>query len=96
MLWSVTAQSEPGGDMIDKKTQMRFEPILEEFRRGIAHHRAKGTTENRIKNILTASVRLAVQQVEDPELCVWLCDRFTEAAKVAPITANHESSLKLH
>jgi hypothetical protein len=82
--------------MIDKKTQKRFEPILEEFRNGIAHHRAKGTTESRIRSILTASVRLAVEQVEDPELCVWLCDRFTEAAKVAPIVPNHGSSQKLH
>ena len=82
--------------MIDKTTKQRFAHILEEFRKGIAHHRAMGTTENRIKNILSASVRLAVHQVEDPELCAWLCERFTEAAKREPIAATHDSSRKLH
>ena len=38
-----------------------LQPILEEFREGIAHHRAAGASEARIKQILSASVRLAVQ-----------------------------------
>jgi len=54
--------------MVDQKAKERFEPILAEFREGIAHHRAEGATEERIKQILSASVRLAKQQVEDPEL----------------------------
>ena len=82
--------------MIDKKAKERLEPILEEFRKGIAHHRAKGTTEERIKRILSASVRLAVQQVDDPELCAWICAEFTKAAKVVPIVTNHPASRTFH
>jgi hypothetical protein len=44
------------------------EAELAEFRKGIAHHRAEGATEERIKQILSASMRLAVQEVDDPEL----------------------------
>ena len=51
--------------------------VLAEFRKGIAHHRAKGATEERIKQILSASVRLAVQEVDDPELCAWICEEFS-------------------
>jgi hypothetical protein len=82
--------------MLDEKAKERLEPILAEFRKGIAHHRADGATEERINQILAASVRLAVQQVDDPELCLWLCDEFTKAAKVAPIVTNHPASLTLH
>jgi hypothetical protein len=41
--------------MIDPKVKERLEPILAEFRKGIAHHRAEGATEERIKQILGAS-----------------------------------------
>jgi hypothetical protein len=82
--------------MVDQKAKERFEPILAEFREGIAHHRAEGATEERIKQILSASVRLAKQQVEDPELCAWLCDEFSKAARVEPIAANHPPSRMLH
>ena len=54
---------------------------LEKFREGIANHRAEGASEARIEQILSASVRLAVQQVHDPELCVWLCEEFAIAAE---------------
>ena len=56
--------------------------VLEEFRESIAHHRAEGASEARINQILSASVRLAVQQVHDPELCVWLCEEFAIAAEL--------------
>jgi hypothetical protein len=82
--------------MIDQKARDHFEPILAEFRKGIARHRAKGATEERIKNILSASIRLAIQQVEDPELCAWLCDEFSKAAHVAPIVTNYPSTRTLH
>jgi hypothetical protein len=82
--------------MVDQKAKERFGPILAEFRKGIAHHRAEGATEERIKQILSASVRLAKQQVDDPELCAWLCEEFTKAAMVAPIVANHPASRALH
>ena len=78
--------------MIDQKARDRFEHILAEFRKGIARHRAKGATEERIKNILSASI----QQVEDPELCAWLCDEFSKAAHVAPIVTNYPSTRTLH
>jgi hypothetical protein len=82
--------------MIDPKARNRFKPILAEFRKGIAHHRALGATEERIKQILSASLRLALQQVEDPELCAWLCDEFSKAAHVAPIVTNHPASRMVH
>ena len=67
---------------MDEAKQL-LQRVLEEFREGIAHHRAKGASEARIKQILSASVRLAVQQVHDPELCVWLCEEFAIAAELA-------------
>jgi hypothetical protein len=82
--------------MIDEKAKEGFEPILAEFRRGIAHHRAAGVTEERIRQILGESIWLAFQQVEDPELRGWLCDEFTKAASVAPIVSTHAASHTLH
>lgn len=73
-----------------------LERVLEEFREGIAHHRAEGASEARIKQILSASVRLAVQQVHDPELCVWLCEEFAIATGLEPIVANCPESPTLH
>ena len=55
-----------------------------------------GATEERIRQILTASIRLAVKEVHDPRLCVWLCDEFSKAANVAPIVNSHSLSLTLH
>jgi hypothetical protein len=78
------------------RAKKSLEAVLAEFRRGIAHHRARGATEERIRQILSASVRLAVQQVEDPRLCVWLCEEFGKAARVAPIVTNHPASPTLH
>jgi hypothetical protein len=90
LVWDLAAT------MIDQKAKERLEPILAEFCKGIVHHRAEGATEERIKQILAASIRLAVQQVEDSELCAWLCDEFSKAAKVAPIVTNYPASRMLH
>ena len=68
---------------MNARAKESLQPILDEFREGIAHHRAAGASEARIKQILSASVRLAVQQVHDPELCVWLCEEFAIAAELA-------------
>jgi hypothetical protein len=73
-----------------------LKPVLAEFRKGIAHHRAQGATEERIRQILGEAIWLAVQEVEDPELRAWLCDEFSKAARVAPIVTNHPASRKLH
>jgi hypothetical protein len=73
-----------------------LEHVLAEFRKGIAHHRAAGATEERIRQILSASIRFAVQEVDDPELCVWLCDEFSKAAKVAPIVNTHPLGRAVH
>ena len=81
---------------MDTKAKKSVEAVLVEFRKGIAHHRAAGATEERIKQILSASMRLAVQEVDDPELCAWLCDEFCKAARVAPIVTNHPASPTLH
>jgi hypothetical protein len=62
------------------KAKRSLELVLAEFRTGIAHHRAEGATEERIRQILSASIRLAVQEVHDAKLCVWLCDEFNKAA----------------
>jgi len=81
--------------MIDRKARKRFESIVAEFRKGIAYHRAKGSSENRIKQILAASQRLALKQISDPELCAWLCAEFAKAA-AAPIIANYPPNRMLH
>lgn len=78
------------------KAKKSLELVLAEFRKGIAHHRAEGATEERIRQILSASIRLAVQEVHDPKLCVWLCDEFSKAARVAPIVTSHPLSQTLH
>jgi hypothetical protein len=81
---------------MDAKAKKSLELVLTEFRRGIAHHRAEGATEERIKQILSASIRLAVQEVDDLKLCVWLCDEFSKAARVAPIVNSHPLSQTRH
>jgi hypothetical protein len=78
------------------KAKKSLELVLAEFRKGIAHHRAEGATEGRIRQILSASIRFAVQEVHDPKLCVWLCDEFSKAANLAPIVNGHSPSLTLH
>jgi hypothetical protein len=77
---------------MDTKARRSLELVLAEFRKGIAHHRAQGATEERIRQILSASIRLAVQEVEDAKLCVWLCDEFSKAA----IVNSHPLSQTLH
>jgi hypothetical protein len=82
--------------MVDQKAKERLKPILAEFREGIAHHRAVGASEERIMQILSESIRLAKQQVADPELCVWICEEFTKAAMPEPIIASHPANRTLH
>ena len=82
--------------MIDKKAKERFQPVLDEFRRGIAHHRAEGATEERIRQILGSSMWLVLQEVDDPLLRSWLCDEFTKAARLAPIRTNYPANWTLH
>ena len=77
----------------DKKS---LEPVLAEFRTGIAHHRAEGATEKHIRQILGEAIWLALQQVKDPELRASLCDAFSKAARVLLIATNHPGSGKLH
>jgi len=74
--------------MIDEITKKRFEPVMEEFRIGIAHHRAEGATEALIKRLLGESIWLAFNEVEDPEVRAWLCDEFRKASRVSPILSN--------
>jgi hypothetical protein len=81
---------------MDAKAKKSLEAVLVEFRKGIAHHRAAGATDERIKHILGASIWLAFQQVEDPELRAWLCEEFSKAARVSPIIPNHPASPTLH
>ena len=81
---------------MDAKAKKSLEAVLAEFREGIAHHRAQGASEERIRHILGESIWLAFQQVEDPELRAWLCEEFSKAARVAPIVTNHPASPTLH
>ena len=77
----------------DKKS---LEAMLAEFRRGIAHHRAQGATEERIRQILGEAIHLAFQQVKDREQRAWLCEELSKAARVALIVTNHPASPTLH
>ena len=81
--------------MLEETAKERLEPLLAEFREGIAHHRAEGASEERIKQILAAAVQLAVEQVDDPVLCVWLCEEFTRIASLAPIVPNYPATPRL-
>jgi hypothetical protein len=81
---------------MDPSPKRSLEAVLAEFRKGIAYHRAKGATEEQIKQLLSASIRLAVKEIDDAQLCAWLCDEFSKAARVAPIVNNHPSSQALH
>jgi len=82
--------------MIDEITKKRFEPVMEEFRIGIAHHRAEGATEALIKRLLGESIWLAFNEVEDPEVRAWLCDEFRKAALISPIISNHVPGSTIH
>jgi hypothetical protein len=73
---------------MDAKAKKSLDIVLAEFRRGIAHHRSQGASEERIRQILSASIRLAVQAVHDPKL--------NKAARVAPIVNSHPLSQTLH
>jgi hypothetical protein len=78
------------------KLRNRLKSWLAEFRKGVAYHRAEGASEERIRQILSAGIRLAVQGVQDAELCAWLCDEFSKAADLAPIVNTHPLTQTLH
>jgi hypothetical protein len=78
---------------IDKKS---LKVVLAEFRRGIAHHRSQGASDERIRQLLGEAIHLAFQEVKDSELRVWLCEEFDKAARVEPILASHPASRMLH
>ena len=77
----------------DKKS---LEAVVTEFRKGIAHHRAQGVSEERIRQILGEVIWLAFQEVKDPELRAWLCVEFSKAAHLAPIITNYPANWTLH
>jgi hypothetical protein len=77
----------------DKKS---LEAVVEEFRVGIAHHRARGVSEKRIRRLLGEAIWLAFQEVGDPTVRAWICDEFSEAAGFTPIVANHPVNLTRH
>jgi hypothetical protein len=81
---------------MDHKAQKSLEVVVAEFRKGVAYHRAEGASEERIRQILSAGIRLAVQGVQDAELCAWLCDEFSKAADLAPIVNTHPLTQTLH
>jgi hypothetical protein len=70
--------------------------VVEEFRTGIAHYRAQGANETRIRQILGEAIWLAFQEIEDPALRAWISDEFTKAAGLAPIVTNCPVSLTRH
>jgi hypothetical protein len=45
-----------------------LEAVLAEFRRGIAHHRSQGASDERIRQLLGEAIHLAFKEVKDPEL----------------------------
>jgi hypothetical protein len=82
--------------MIDSKIRQRFGPVIEEFRRGTARHRAQGASEALIKRLLGESIWLAFQEVEDPEVRSWLCEEFAKAAYPSPIVTSYPLSRTVH
>jgi hypothetical protein len=70
--------------------------VLAEFRRGIAHHRSQGASDERIRQLLGEAIHLTFQEVKEPELRVWLCEEFEKAAQVAPILSSYPASRTLH
>lgn len=79
-----------------KTNKKSLQAVVAEFRRGIAHHRSKGASDERIRQLLGEAIHLAFQEVKDPELRAWLCEEFDKAARVATISASHPGSHKLH
>lgn len=73
-----------------------LEQIVDEFRVGIAQHRARGADEKRIRQILGEAIWLAFQEVKDPVVQAWICDELTRAAQLAPIATNCPVSLTRH
>ena len=67
----------------DKKS---LEAVLAEFRRGIAHHRAQGATEDRIRQILGEAIYLAFQQVKDREQRAWSSAKLHEWRRLSRTT----------
>jgi len=82
--------------MIDPKVKERFERVIAEFRREIACHRAEGATDTQIKELLGASLWLALQEVDDPELRKWVCEEFGKAARLPRIITSYPLSGTLH
>ena len=78
------------------KNKKTLVAVLAEFRRGIAHHRSQGASEERIRHLLGEAIHLAFQEVKDPELRTWLCEELDKAARVGPILASHPASRKFH
>jgi hypothetical protein len=77
-------------------TKKSLKAVLTEFRRGIAHHRAQGASDERIRQLLGEAIHFAFQEVKDPELRAWLCEELDNAARVGPSLASHPASRKLH
>jgi hypothetical protein len=82
--------------MTNTKAKKRLAPVVAEFRKGIAGHRAAGASERQIKELLGASLRLALEQIEDPRLRAWLCEEFRNAAKLTPIATIYPPSRRRH
>jgi hypothetical protein len=70
--------------------------VATEFRRCMAHHRAQGASEERIRQILGEAIHLAFREVKDPEERAWLCEQFDKAVRVTAIVSSHPSSGMLH
>jgi hypothetical protein len=82
--------------MIESKAKERFKPVIADFRREIASRRAEGATEAQIKQLLGASIWLALQEVEDPELRAWVCEEFGKVARVSAMVTSYPLSGTLH
>ena len=73
-----------------------LEALIAQFRRGIAHQRARGASKERIRRVLGEAIWLAFQEIEDPALRAWISDEFSKAAGLAPIVTNSPVSLTRH
>jgi hypothetical protein len=80
-----------------KKTNKKsLKAVVAEFRRCIAHYRAQGASEERIRQVLGEAIHGAFHEVKDPEERAWLCEEFDKAARVTAIVSSHASNRMLH
>jgi hypothetical protein len=84
------------GTAMKRTDDKSLKAVVAKFRRRVARHRARRSSEERIRQILGEAIHLAFQEVKDPEERAWLCEEFDKAARVGDIVVTHPARRKLH